>query len=192
MKTLVVDAYDSFVYILVEYLKQLDMNPIVYRINEISIDLIEKVSPDMILLGPGPGHPKDAGYTEIIHRFKGQIPILGVCLGHQAIGLAFDCKISKACNLRHGKKSLITNDQQGIFQHFDSPCLVTRYHSLIIDKKDFNNDELIITSNSMDDHYIMGVRHKKYSIEGIQFHPESIGTINGLEMLQNFKKRYVE
>lgn len=137
MKTLVIDAYDSFVYILVEYLKQLEMNPIVYRSDEVNNQLIQELNPDMILLGPGPGHPKDVGYIDIIDRFKAQIPILGVCLGHQAIGLAFGCDIVNANNLQHGKKSYINHDGKGVFKSIDSPCLVTRYHSLIVSENNF-------------------------------------------------------
>lgn len=191
MKTLVIDAYDSFVYILAEYLKQLEMNPIVYRSDEVNNQLIQELNPDMILLGPGPGHPKDVGYIDIIDRFKAQIPILGVCLGHQAIGLAFGCDIVNANNLQHGKKSYINHDGKGVFKSIDSPCLVTRYHSLIVSENNFTYDHLTITCKSEDDQYIMGVRHNKYPIEGIQFHPESIGTENGMKMIQNFMETYL-
>ncbi|AJH00772.1 anthranilate synthase subunit II [Clostridium beijerinckii] len=191
MKTLVIDAYDSFVHIIVQYLKEMDMNPIVFRNDKISLQKIEELSPDMILLGPGPGHPKDSYYIEIINHFKGEIPILGVCLGHQAIGLAFNSKVTKAKHLMHGKTSIIENDGKSCFKGLKNKFKAMRYHSLIIDSNNVG-DELKITATSMDDGYIMGIRHKYYPIEGVQFHPESIGTEEGKLILKNFKDKYVK
>ncbi|NSB13545.1 anthranilate synthase component II [Clostridium beijerinckii] len=191
MKTLVIDAYDSFVYIIVQYLKEMDMNPIVFRNDKISLQKIEELSPDMILLGPGPGHPKDSYYIEIINHFKGEIPILGVCLGHQAIGLAFNSKVTKAKHLMHGKTSIIENDGKSCFKGLKNKFKAMRYHSLVIDN-DNVGDELKITATSTDDGYIMGIRHKYYPIEGLQFHPESIGTEEGKLILKNFKDEYVK
>lgn len=191
MKTLVIDAYDSFVYIIVQYLKLLDMNPVVFRNDKITLDKIKQINPNMILLGPGPGHPKDSGYIKIINRFKGEIPILGICLGHQSIGLAFNSQIIRAKNLMHGKESIIKNDGKGCFNNLSSQFKVTRYHSLIINDN-FVGKDLEITARSLDDNYIMGIRHKVFPIEGLQFHPESIGTECGMELLNNFKKIYVK
>lgn len=190
MKTLVIDAYDSFVHIIVEYLKQLDMNPVVLRNDVISLEQIEEMSPDMILLGPGPGHPKESKYIEIINYFKGRIPILGVCLGHQAIGLAFGSKVIKANHLMHGKISIIKNDGKGCFKGLNNKVNAMRYHSLVIDNDNLGG-ELSITATAVDDGYIMGIRHKKYPIEGLQFHPESIGTDEGMIILKNFRDNYV-
>jgi anthranilate synthase/aminodeoxychorismate synthase-like glutamine amidotransferase len=191
MKVLVIDAYDSFVHIIVQYLKQVNMNPVVFRNDQISLDIITKISPAMILLGPGPGHPKDAGYIEIIDRFKGRFPILGVCLGHQAIGLAFGSKVIRAKHLMHGKESIINNDGKGCFSGIGPQLRAIRYHSLIIDGDNVGND-IQVTAKSVDDGYIMGVRHKHFPIEGLQFHPESIGTENGIRLFKNFRDTYVQ
>jgi len=190
MKTLVIDAYDSFVYIIVQYLKQAEMDPIVFRNDLIYLEKIEELLPDMILLGPGPGHPKDAGYIEIINRFKGRIPILGICLGHQAIGLSFGSQVIRAKHLMHGKESIIRNDENGCFEGLKPELKAIRYHSLIIDRDNLG-EELQLTATSIDDGYIMGVRHKYFPIEGLQFHPESIGTEYGINIFKNFKNTYI-
>ena len=191
MKTLVVDAYDSFVYIIVQYLQQAGMGPIVRRNDHVSLGEIADIAPDMILLGPGPGHPKDAGYLEIIEKFKGQVPILGVCLGHQAIGLAFGANVVRARRLMHGKESRIHHDGKGCFHDAPHPLRAIRYHSLMIDG-DCVGNELEVTATSSDDGYVMGVRHRTLAIEGLQFHPESIGTDFGIQFFQNFRSRYVD
>ncbi|WFU44605.1 aminodeoxychorismate/anthranilate synthase component II [Bradyrhizobium sp. CB82] len=191
MKTLVVDAYDSFVYIIAQYLSQAGMNPTVVRNDYISIAKIERMNPDMILLGPGPGHPADAGYVDIIHHFKGRIPIMGVCLGHQAIGLAFGAEVIRAKRLMHGKDSRINHDGRGCFAGAPPDLTAVRYHSLIIDGARIGN-ELEVTALATDDGYVMGVRHRHYSIEGVQFHPESIGTEFGIKFFDSFRRTYCD
>ncbi|WPN31615.1 aminodeoxychorismate/anthranilate synthase component II [Pseudomonas sp. P5_109] len=191
MKVFLVDAYDSFVFIISQYLEQLGLETHVER-NDVPelIKRIEAYAPDFCVLGPGPGHPQKAGYIELIHHFKGRLPILGVCLGHQAIGLAFGGSIIRAANVMHGKISTIINDGQGVYAHTNGKSIkATRYHSLIIDNKNLS-EELEVTSISSDDGYIMGVRHLKHSIEGVQFHPESILTEDGLGVFKSFIGQY--
>lgn len=187
MKVFLIDAYDSFVFIISQYLEQLGLETRVER-NDVPdlIKRIEAYGPDFCLLGPGPGHPQDAGYIEVIQHFKGNLPLLGVCLGHQAIGLAFGGSVIRAAHVMHGKVSTIENDGQGVYAHTNGKSIkATRYHSLIIENKDLP-EELVVTSNSIDDGYIMGVRHVKYRIEGVQFHPESILTEDGLRLFKSF------
>lgn len=170
MKVFLVDAYDSFVFIISQYLEQLGLETHVAR-NDLPnlIKEIEAYSPDFCVLGPGPGHPQDTGYIELIQHFKGRMPILGVCLGHQAIGLAFGGAVIRADHVMHGKISTIKNDGQGVYAHTASSFFkATRYHSLIIDDKNVPG-VLRITSTSNDDGYIMGVRHIEYPIEGVHF-----------------------
>ncbi|OUM04845.1 aminodeoxychorismate/anthranilate synthase component II [Pseudomonas syringae] len=191
MKVFLVDAYDSFVFIISQYLEQLGLETHVAR-NDLPdlIKEIEAYSPDFCVLGPGPGHPQDTGYIELIQHFKGRMPILGVCLGHQAIGLAFGGAVIRADHVMHGKISTIKNDGQGVYAHTVSRLFkATRYHSLIIDDKNFPG-VLRITSTSNDDGYIMGVRHIEYPIEGVQFHPESILTEDGLGIFKSFIEKY--
>lgn len=161
--------------------------------NDVS-DLIKKIeayAPDFCVLGPGPGHPQDAGYSELIQHFKGRLPILGVCLGHQAIGLAFGGAVIRADHVMHGKISTIKNDGRGVYAHTDERSIkATRYHSLIISDEGLP-DVLEVTSTSTDDGYIMGVRHLEYPIEGVQFHPESIMTEGGVEIFRSFIEQYV-
>lgn len=187
MKVFLIDAYDSFVFIISQYLEQLGLETHVER-NDVSdlIKRIEAYAPDFCVLGPGPGHPQEAGYIELIQHFKGRLPILGVCLGHQAIGLAFGGSVIRAANVMHGKISTIINDGQGVYAHTNGKSIkATRYHSLIIDNKNLS-EELEVTSISSDDGYIMGVRHLEHPIEGVQFHPESILTEDGLGMFKSF------
>ena len=182
---LVIDNYDSFTYNLVQYVKQLGQEVVVYRNDKISIQAIERLKPDFILISPGPGHPKDSGIClEVIQHFKGLIPILGVCLGHQAIGQAFGGTVRKATKPMHGKQSVVYHDQTSLFENINNPFKVTRYHSLVVDENSLP-DCLEISARS-EDGEIMGIRHKEYIIEGVQFHPESIMTENGLELLANF------
>jgi len=187
MKVFLIDAYDSFVFIISQYLEQLGLETYVER-NDVPdlIKRIEAYAPDFCVLGPGPGHPQDAGYIELIQHFKGKLPLLGVCLGHQAIGLAFGGSIIRAGHVMHGKISTINNDGLGVYTHTGGNSIkATRYHSLIINDRNFP-EELIVTSVSGDDGYIMGVRHSEYPIEGVQFHPESILTEGGLLIFKNF------
>ncbi|WP_349971915.1 aminodeoxychorismate/anthranilate synthase component II [Pseudomonas caspiana] len=191
MKVFLIDAYDSFVFIISQYLEQLGLETHIER-NDFP-DLIKKIeayAPDFCVLGPGPGHPQDAGYLEVIQHFKGRLPILGVCLGHQAIGLAFGGSIIRANHVMHGKISSINNDGLGIYTHTKGKSIkATRYHSLIIDEKSLTK-ELVVTSTSNDDGYIMGVRHFLYPIEGVQFHPESILTEDGIRIFKSFIEQH--
>ncbi|AMW85395.1 aminodeoxychorismate/anthranilate synthase component II [Pseudomonas yamanorum] len=191
MKVFLIDAYDSFVFIISQYLEQLGLETHVER-NDVP-DLIERIeayAPDFCVLGPGPGHPREAGYIEVIRHFKGRMPILGVCLGHQAIGLAFGGSVIRASHVMHGKISTINNDGQGVYTHTEGRSIkATRYHSLIIENQGLPR-ELAVTSTSADDGYIMGVRHADYPIEGVQFHPESILTEDGLGIFKSFIEQH--
>ncbi|CAM4428249.1 anthranilate synthase component II [Paenibacillus tarimensis] len=189
MKALVVDAYDSFVYIIYQYLLKLEVDADVIRNDLLDEEDVTRMSPDFIVLGPGPGHPSEARYEQLIQQFGKQIPILGVCLGHQAIGLSFGAKVLCADHLMHGKTSQIIHDGKGCFTDVPSPFRATRYHSLIVSKEELP-DCLEVTAESMDDGYIMGLRHKEYPIESIQFHPESICTDSGLQLFRNFMNTY--
>tara|TARA_B100000029_G_C17273371_1_gene850669 strand:- start:95 stop:661 length:567 start_codon:yes stop_codon:yes gene_type:complete len=185
MKILLIDNYDSFTYNLYHYLSSLKCKVDVYRNDKIEIKKIKKNKYKKIIISPGPGNPTQAGNClKIVKYFYKTIPILGVCLGHQVIGQAFNCKIIRAEKLMHGKTSIIKHDGSGIFKGIKKVILATRYHSLIIDKKNFSKD-LIITAETKDK-IIMGVMHKKYNIHGVQFHPESIKTLMGLKILKNF------
>lgn len=182
---LMIDNYDSFTYNLVQYFGELGEEIVVFRNDEISIKEIEKMQPEMIVISPGPCSPKEAGISvEVIRHFAGKIPILGVCLGHQSIGYAFGGEIVKAKCLMHGKTSLIFHDGKSIFKHVDNPFEATRYHSLAI-KKESLTKEFTISAWTVDGE-IMGIRHKNFLLEGIQFHPESILTKEGKKILKNF------
>ncbi len=182
---LVIDNYDSFVYNLVQYLEELGKKTEVYRNDKISLRIIEEKKPEGIVISPGPGRPENAGISEqVVEHFASQIPILGVCLGHQCIGEVFGAKIVRAKNLMHGKTSLIYHYGKDIYQGIENPFLATRYHSLII-KNDTLPDCLIRTAWTKKEE-IMGIRHKKYPVFGMQFHPESILTEAGKRLLKNF------
>ncbi|MFF2158956.1 aminodeoxychorismate/anthranilate synthase component II [Paenibacillus chitinolyticus] len=187
---LVIDNYDSFTYNLVQYLGELGQDIVVKRNDAIDLSDIEELSPDHILISPGPCTPNEAGISlDVIRQFKGRIPILGVCLGHQAIGQAFGGDVVRAGKLMHGKTSPIYHDGKTIFEGIPSPYTATRYHSLIV-RKETLPDCLEISATS-DEGEIMGLRHKEYPIEGVQFHPESIITDHGLTLLRNFLGRTV-
>ncbi|MDO3681756.1 aminodeoxychorismate/anthranilate synthase component II [Paenibacillus ehimensis] len=182
---LVIDNYDSFTYNLVQYLGELGEKIEVRRNDEIDLEGIEALKPDHILISPGPCTPNEAGISlSLIERFKGRIPILGVCLGHQSIGQAFGGEVIRAERLMHGKTSEIFHDGQGIFKDMPSPFTATRYHSLIV-KRETLPDCFVVTAETAEGE-IMGLRHKEYPIEGVQFHPESIITDHGHQMLRNF------
>lgn len=184
---LMIDNYDSFTYNLVQYFGELGEEVIVFRNDKITIPEIEKINPDRIVISPGPCTPKEAGISiDVIKYFKGKLPILGVCLGHQAIGAAFGGRIVRAKNLMHGKTSMIFHDGKTIFEGIPNPFEATRYHSLVIERETLP-EELIITAWT-EDGEIMGVRHRRYIIEGVQFHPESILTKHGHDILRNFLK----
>jgi len=188
LKVLVIDNYDSFVYNLVQYIGEQGGTPIVYRNDQISFKEAEKLKPDRIVISPGPGSPEQKRYfgvcSEILLRTS-QTPILGVCLGHQGIIHLFGGKIRRAKRLIHGKTSQIEHNEKGIFKDIPNPFNATRYHSLVGDP-DCVPSCLEVTAKSLDDTEIMGIRHKSYPIIGIQFHPESILTENGKQIIRNF------
>lgn len=185
---LIIDNYDSFVYNLARYFEELNEEIIVVRNDKITIDEIKNLNPDGIIISPGPKSPEDSGIClDIIDNFKGSIPILGVCLGHQCIGHYFGAKITKGKEPVHGKVFSIKHNGEGLFSNLKSPINVTRYHSLIVDKVNLPST-LEITSQT-EDGVIMGIRHKEYLIEGVQFHPEAELTEYGHEMLKNFIKQ---
>ena len=187
MKILLIDNYDSFTYNLYHYLSSLKCKVDVHRNDKIGIEKIKKNKYKKIVISPGPGNPRQAGNCiEIVKHFYKTIPILGVCLGHQIIGQVFNSKIVIAKNLMHGKTSIIKHNGKGIFKGIKKVISATRYHSLIIDKKNFGKD-LIITAETTDK-TIMAVMHKKYSVHGVQFHPESIKSPEGMNLLSNFLK----
>lgn len=182
---LVIDNYDSFTYNLVQYLGELGETIVVKRNDEIDLAGIESLKPDHILLSPGPCTPNEAGIClPLIEHFKGKVPILGVCLGHQAIGQAFGGEIVRAERLMHGKTSQIHHDGKTIFAGLPNPFTATRYHSLIV-RRETLPDELEISAETAEGE-IMGIRHTKFLIEGVQFHPESILTEHGHQLLRNF------
>jgi para-aminobenzoate synthetase component II len=187
---LVIDNYDSFTYNLVQYLGELGEEVVVYRNNEIDLAGIEQLKPSHIVISPGPCTPNEAGISlSLIDHFKGVIPIFGVCLGHQSIGQAFGGEVIRAEKLMHGKTSQILHDEKTIFADIPSPFTATRYHSLIV-RRETLPDCLEISAETAEGE-IMGLRHKEYAVEGVQFHPESIITENGLQILRNFLKRTV-
>jgi len=182
---LMIDNYDSFTYNLVQYLGELGADVRVFRNDAITLDQVAAMKPDQIVVSPGPCTPSEAGISvPLIQRFAGAIPILGVCLGHQAIGQAFGGRIVRAQRVMHGKLSPVTHDDKGVFAGVPSPFAVTRYHSLAIERTSMPSD-LAVTATS-DDGEIMGVRHRTLAVEGVQFHPEAILTEHGKRMLGNF------
>ena len=186
---LMIDNYDSFTYNLVQYFGELGQEVLVYRNDKISIEEIKAMNPKFIVISPGPCSPNEAGISlEIVKHFKEEIPILGVCLGHQTIGQAFGGKITYAKTIMHGKTSLIHHTNQGVFKGINNPFTATRYHSLVIEKSSCP-DCFDITAWT-DDQEIMGIQHKLLPIEGVQFHPESILTEFGHDLLSNFIKKY--
>ena len=182
---LMIDNYDSFTYNLVQYMGELGADIQVERNNCISISEIESLKPEKIVISPGPCTPSKAGISvEVIKRFAGKVPILGVCLGHQSVGAAFGGEIIKAGKLMHGKTSEVRHDGKTLFKNLPNPFTATRYHSLVLNRKTLP-DCFEITAES-EDNEIMGIRHKDLSVEGVQFHPESILTPNGKDLLKNF------
>ena len=185
---LMIDNYDSFTYNLVQYFGELGEEIVVKRNDCVTLNEIEKMAPDRIVISPGPCTPKQAGLSvEIVKKFAGKIPIIGVCLGHQSIAAAFGAEIVRADKLMHGKTSMISHDGKTLYENVDDPFQATRYHSLII-KRDTLPDEFEVSAWT-DDDIIMGIRHKEYVLEGLQFHPESILTDAGKKILRNFVKR---
>jgi para-aminobenzoate synthetase component 2 len=181
---ILIDNYDSFVYNLAQYLGELGWEPLVYRNNEISLAQIEELNPSHIIISPGPCTPLEAGISnDIIWRFSGRVPILGVCLGHQCIGYVYGAKIARAAKPTHGKSSGIYHDGKTVYRNLPNPFPAGRYHSLVVDSSLPSSLEL---SARTDDGVVMGIRHKDYAVEGIQFHPESIMTEEGHDILKNF------
>jgi anthranilate synthase component 2 len=182
---LLIDNYDSFTYNLYQYLCELGATVKVVRNDAITVPGIRRLKPEAIVISPGPGHPGEAGVTLAAIRELGpELPILGVCLGHQAIGEAFGAKVVRAKKLMHGKTSLIKHKGVGVFKGLPSPLEVTRYHSLVVERRTLPK-ALVVTAATADG-VIMGVRHRRYAVEGVQFHPESYVTQHGKDMLANF------
>jgi len=192
---LMIDNYDSFTYNLVQYLGELDVEVKVARNDEISVDEIEQLAPERIVISPGPCTPNEAGVSlAVIGRFAGRVPILGVCLGHQAIGQAFGGRIAHAREIMHGKTSMIHHRGDSVFNCLDMPFEATRYHSLVVEKTSLP-ECLEVTAWTQtpagERDEIMGVRHRQFAVEGVQFHPESILTRHGHDLLRNFLKHQV-
>jgi anthranilate synthase/aminodeoxychorismate synthase-like glutamine amidotransferase len=185
----VLDNYDSFTYNLVQYLGELGAQVEVRRNDQVTVSEIEELNPERIVVSPGPCTPHEAGISvELIRHFAGRVPILGVCLGHQAMGEAFGGKVVRASNVMHGKTSEVQHDGRTIFQELPSPMTATRYHSLIVSKDKLPRDlEVSATTKDRDgSEVIMGLRHRKYPVEGVQFHPESVLTSAGKKLVANF------
>jgi anthranilate synthase/aminodeoxychorismate synthase-like glutamine amidotransferase len=185
----VLDNYDSFTYNLVQYMGELGAEMAVHRNDELTLEEIEALRPERIVLSPGPCTPQEAGVSiPLIQHFAGKVPILGVCLGHQAIGAAFGGNVVRAPRLMHGKTSEVEHDGQGVFAGLPSPMTCTRYHSLIVAEEGLP-PELVITARAKDGNgkeTIMGLRHRRFPVEGVQFHPESVLTVSGKRLIQNF------
>ncbi len=185
MRVLVVDNYDSFVYVLVQYLGEMGVEPIVHRNDAITVDGALAMEPDAVLISPGPGRPEDAGISrDVVTSFAGVAPVLGVCLGHQCIGDVYGGEVVRAPHVMHGKTSPIHHEGRGLFDGLPQPLEATRYHSLVIDRASVP-DELEITAET-DDGVVMGLRHRTHAVEGVQFHPESVLTTAGHALLRNW------
>ena len=183
---LLIDNYDSFSYNLFQLVGEVNPDVVVYRNDKITLDEIRSLNPEAIILSPGPGKPENAGICiDVVKEFYDKIPILGVCLGHQAICIAFGAKVSYAKRLMHGKSSIISLDNDSIFEGLESEISVGRYHSLSL-KEDTLPESLRIISKAMDDGEVMAVRHNEFNVYGLQFHPESILTPDGLKIIENF------
>ncbi|MEO7428658.1 MAG: aminodeoxychorismate/anthranilate synthase component II [Acidimicrobiales bacterium] len=184
-RVLVIDNYDSFVYNLVQYLGELGAEPLVHRNDELTLEQIIALDPDAVLISPGPGTPDDAGVSnEVIRTFAGKVPVLGVCLGHQCIGQVYGGDVVRAPQVMHGKTSLIRHHGTGVFAGLPNPLEATRYHSLVVDRASV--PEVLEITAETDDGIVMGLRHKELGVEGVQFHPESILTVGGHDLLRNF------
>jgi len=185
---LMIDNYDSFTYNVVQYFGKLGADVKVVRNDEITVPEIEELRPEALVISPGPCTPREAGVSvEAIRHFAGKLPIFGICLGHQSIGFAFGAKIVRAKKLMHGKASRIYHDGKGLFEGMKNPFSAIRYHSLVIDRNSLPAD-FEVTAESEDDREIMGIRHKRWPIFGVQFHPESILTEDGIKIIENFLK----
>lgn len=188
-KILVIDNYDSFVYILVQYLGELGANPVVVRNDQHTLAELEEMEPDGILISPGPGRPEDAGIsTEVISAFASKVPVFGVCLGHQCLASLYGAHVVRAPELMHGKTSAMHHNNAGVFRGLPNPLEATRYHSLLVDSDTVDPDVLEITAQT-ESGLIMGIRHKEFDVEGVQFHPESVLTTGGIQIVKNFLDR---
>jgi len=187
-RIVVLDNYDSFVFNLVQYLGELGAEPLVHRSDELTLDEIIALDPDGVLISPGPGRPEDAGRSnEVILHYAGRRPVLGVCLGHQCIGEVFGGEVVRAPQIMHGKTSLIRHDGRGVFDGLPQPFEATRYHSLVVDRGSV--PEVLEITAETDDGLVMGLRHRQLDVEGVQFHPESILTAGGHQLVGNFLQR---
>ncbi len=187
-RILVLDNYDSFVFNLVQYLGELGAEPLVHRCDSLTIEQIDALAPDGVLISPGPGRPEDAGLSnEVIRHFAGRVPVFGVCLGHQCIGQIYGGDVVRAPEIMHGKTSLIEHTGVGVFTGLPNPFEATRYHSLVV-QRDTMPDVLEITAQTADG-LVMGLRHRELDVEGVQFHPESILTAGGHQLVGNFLDR---
>ncbi|MFJ4978431.1 anthranilate synthase component II [Streptomyces coeruleorubidus] len=184
MKVLLIDAYDSFVHIIDQYLRHLGAQTRVVRSMTRSAAELAGYEPDAVVLGPGPGHPADSGHVELVHEFAGRVPLLGVCLGHQAIALAYGGRIEVADQVMHGRISTVQHDGTGLFTGLGHTLQATRYHSLVVAEP--LPDALVTTAVAVDHGYVMGLRHRTLPVEGVQFHPESVMTTGGLTLMENF------
>ncbi len=185
MTTLLIDNYDSFTYNLYQYLSELGAEIVVHRNDQVTVEECEALAPERVVISPGPGRPSGAGVsTELVRRFAGKAPVLGVCLGHQCICEAFEGEIVGAGEIKHGKTSAISHDGQGVFAGLPDPFTAVRYHSLAADPPSLPNS-LTVSARS-ESGVIMGLRHERFTVEGVQFHPESIATEHGKALLQNF------
>ncbi|MDZ7676234.1 MAG: aminodeoxychorismate/anthranilate synthase component II [Acidimicrobiales bacterium] len=188
-RVLVIDNYDSFTFNLVQYLGELGAEPVVRRNDAVDLAGIEAIDPDAVLISPGPGTPDDSGIsTEVIRTWAGRRPILGVCLGHQAIGQVYGGDVVRAGQVMHGKTSSVHHEGTGVFAGLPSPFEATRYHSLVVEPSSVP-DVVEVTATAEDGAVIMGLRHREFDVEGVQFHPESILTSTGHQMLENFLAR---
>jgi len=187
MRALLIDAYDSFSHIIYQYLRMIDVETDVVRSGELSPAEALQHDSDFVLLGPGPGTPEDSGHVEMVLGLRGAKPVLGVCLGLQSIAVAYGARVSPAVHQMHGKTSTIEHDGTGMFAGLDAGFLATRYHSLVVEESRVPT-ELLVTARSQDDGYVMALRHTNDLVEGVQFHPESILTANGIELFRNFTR----
>lgn len=189
MRVLLIDAFDSFVYVVKNYVDLLGVDTTILRINRLQgVDILAY---DALILGPGPGHPGDCGYLEILNQVEGRRPVLGICLGMQAIALHSGAEVVKAVNRQHGKVSRLRNDGRGCFTGLPETFEVTRYHSLVADNNSVDRiPDLTVSARSLLDGYVMGLRDLKFQMEGVQFHPESIGSQYGHELIANFFSQY--
>ncbi|MEO7803777.1 MAG: aminodeoxychorismate/anthranilate synthase component II [Actinomycetota bacterium] len=184
MRVVLVDNYDSFVYNLAQYIGALGAEPVVVR-SDATVATLQELKPDAVVISPGPGRPEDAGCSvDAIRAFAGIVPVFGVCLGHQAIAIAYGGEVVRAAKVMHGKTSQIHHRGDGVFRGLEEPLEATRYHSLVIDPKSLPK-ELTVTAET-DDGVVMGVKHQRFDVEGVQFHPESVLTPAGLQLIKNF------